>query len=82
MESARTKIDASGRVAIPAEHLRALGLREGDTVIMRVEDGELRIISIRQALRRAQEIVRKYVPADRSLADELFAERREEAARE
>ena len=35
-----------------------------------------------RALRRAQEIVAKYVPEGRSLVDELIAERRAEAARE
>jgi hypothetical protein len=33
-------------------------------------------------VRRAQEIVRKHVPEGVSLADELIAERRAEAARE
>ncbi len=35
-----------------------------------------------KAIRRAQEILAKYVPEGRSLADELIAERRAEAARE
>ena len=34
------------------------------------------------AIKRAQEIVARYVPEGRSLADELIAERRAEAARE
>ena len=35
-----------------------------------------------KAIKRAQEIVARYVPEGRSLADELIAERRAEAARE
>ena len=35
-----------------------------------------------RAIRRAQEIVRRYVPPGRSLVDELIRERREEAQRE
>jgi len=34
------------------------------------------------AIKRAQAIARRYVPAGSSLVDELIAERREEAARE
>jgi hypothetical protein len=37
---------------------------------------------MRERLRRAQESVRKYVPAGISLADELSAERREAAKHE
>jgi AbrB family looped-hinge helix DNA binding protein len=47
MESVKTTIGAGGRVVIPAEYRRALGLREGDQVIFRVEDGKLRIVSVK-----------------------------------
>lgn len=73
-----TKITSGGRLVIPANYRRELGLNDGDTVTLRVQDGELRILSVRQAVRRAQEIVRKYIPAERSLVDELIAERRRE----
>jgi AbrB family looped-hinge helix DNA binding protein len=78
----RSKITGGGRVVIPAEYRRALGLHDGDEVVLRLIDGEVRIISVREAIRRAQEIVRQYVPRGRSLADELIAERRQEARRE
>ena len=45
-------------------------------------DGEARVFSRREQLRRAQALVRKYVPENVSLVDELIAERRAEAARE
>ena len=77
-----TQIGEGGRVVIPAVMRAALGVQVGDTVLLRFDDGELRILTPRQAIRRAQELVRQYVPAGRSLADELIAERRLEAARE
>jgi hypothetical protein len=44
-------------------------------------DGEARITTRHAQLRRAQELFRQYVPAGSpSLADELIAERRAEAA--
>ena len=50
--------------------------------MLRVEDGELRIWSLREGMRRAQEIARKYATPGRSAVDELIAERRAEVARE
>jgi hypothetical protein len=38
--------------------------------------------AIREGIRRAQQIVRRYVPEGHSLSDELIAERRAEAERE
>ena len=82
MQQRATKVDRHGRVVIPAEYRRALGLREGDAVVIQLDDGALRILTRAQAIRRAQEIVARYVSPERSLVDELIAERRAEAARE
>ena len=82
MQQTATKVDRHGRVVIPAEYRRALGLRAGDAVVVQLDDGALRILTRAQAIRRAQEIVAKYVSPERSLVDELIAERRAEAARE
>jgi bifunctional DNA-binding transcriptional regulator/antitoxin component of YhaV-PrlF toxin-antitoxin module len=67
---------------LPAEYRRALGIQVGDEVVLRLEGETVRVLTRRQAIREAQEIVRRYVPADRSLADELIEERRREAASE
>jgi len=77
-----TKIAEGGRLVIPAEIRRALGLEIGDEVIVRVEDGELRILTRGEAVKRAQDLVRRHVKGNRSLVDELSAERRAEAGRE
>lgn len=77
----RVKIGQDWRLVIPAQFRKALPWKEGDEVILRIEDGELRLTTPEQALRRAQALVRQYIPADRSLADELIAERRREARR-
>ena len=57
-------------------------IKPGDEVILRVDDGELRISTLRSRLERARRHVRKYVKPGVSLVDELIAERREEAKRE
>jgi AbrB family looped-hinge helix DNA binding protein len=78
----RLVVGQGGRVVIPAPYREALGVDEGDELSVRFEDGEIRLTTPGLALRRAQEMLRRYVPAGRSLADELIAERRLEAERE
>lgn len=82
MNGISTKIAEGGRLVIPVEHRRQLGLEVGDEVIIRVEDGELRILTRGEAIKRAQGLVRRRVKEGRSLVDELNAERRAEARRE
>ncbi len=69
-------------MVIPAAFRKEMGLKAGDEVLMRLEDGEVTLYTRAQAIRRAQELVRRYVPKDVSLADELIAERRREVEQE
>ena len=75
----KTSVGQGGRIVIPAPYRKALGLKAGAEVIVRLERGELRIYMPAQALQHAQGLVRRYVPQERSLARELIAERRQEA---
>lgn len=76
------KVYGGGKIAIPASYRRALGIAEGDTVVMELDGGELRVRSTAAVVRDVQDLVRRYVPEGRSLVDELIAERRADAARE
>lgn len=76
------KMSEGGRVVIPVEVRKAMGLKEGDIVLCELVDGEARLTTKLQRMRKAQELVRKYVPEGVSLVDELIAERRAEAERE
>lgn len=67
---------------IPAAIREQLGIKPGDPIVMEVEDGVLRIESFMQRLGKIQDEIIQLVGPDRSLADELIAERREEARRE
>jgi AbrB family looped-hinge helix DNA binding protein len=78
----RMRINENGRVVIPAPYRKALGIKAGDEVILRMEDDELRITTMNRRLERARRRIRKYVKPGVSLADELIAERREAAKRE
>jgi len=77
----KTKLGEGGRVVIPAAYRKALGLKPGDEVLMKLENGEIRIIHTQQAIARAQTLLRSYIPEGRSLSEELIHERREETSR-
>ena len=76
----KTTIREGGRLVIPAAYRKALGIKPGDEVLLTLEDGEIRVVSTRQAVARAQTLLRRYIPKGRSLSKELIKERREEAA--
>ncbi len=82
MLQAKAKLNANGRIVVPAAVRRALDLRPGDELIMRVENGELRLSTRRQALARARRMIRRYVPSDEDLTQSLIDHRRREAERE
>ena len=79
---ARTRLNENVRLVIPASFRKALGINPGDKVILRLEDDELRLTTLKHRIARAQRNARKYIPRGVSLADELIAERREAAKRE
>lgn len=77
------KMSEGGRVVIPAEIRHSMGLKEGDTVLFDLRDGEAVLTTRKVRLARARALFRRYVPeGSPSLADELIAERRAEAVRE
>jgi bifunctional DNA-binding transcriptional regulator/antitoxin component of YhaV-PrlF toxin-antitoxin module len=79
MAQFKTRIDEDGSIVIPVELRQLMGLEIGDEMILHPQGKELCIFTTSQALKRAQELVSQYVPQDRSLADELIAERHSEA---
>jgi len=81
-QETRTRVNENGRVVIPASFRKALGIDVGDEVVLRIEDNELRILTLKQRIERAQRLVRQHVKPGTSLVDELIAERRQAAKRE
>jgi AbrB family looped-hinge helix DNA binding protein len=82
MEQMRVRMNENGRIVIPSQVRKALGIQPGDEVILELDDHEVHLTTLRQRIAKAQEMVRKYVKPGVSLVDELIAERREEAKRE
>jgi AbrB family looped-hinge helix DNA binding protein len=78
----RLKIAENGRVVIPAEFRKALGVTAGGEVLLRWEDDELRITTMKQNIARAQRHAKKHIKPGVSIVDEFLAERREAAKHE
>lgn len=81
--AARTRMNQQGRIVIPAECRKAAGLKPGDELLIEpVGEGELRLSTREQAIRRAQAMIAPYLPRGRDLVQEFLDDRRTEAARE
>jgi AbrB family looped-hinge helix DNA binding protein len=76
------RINANGRIVIPAEMRKRMGVAPGDTVLLTEEDGVLRVQSHRAMIRQIQEEFKKYRKPGVSMVDEFIADRHEEARRE
>jgi antitoxin PrlF len=78
----RIKVNPNGRIVIPASFREALGVESGDEIVLRMENDELRITTQRQRIQKAQRLLANLVGPQRSLSDELIAERRKAAKNE
>jgi AbrB family looped-hinge helix DNA binding protein len=82
MERIVTKMGDGGRLVIPAEYRRALGVEPGDELVLVLEENSVRVLTPREGIRRAQALVRSYVQEGTRLSDELIQERRRSAEHE
>lgn len=78
----RTKLTQGGRIVIPAEMRKRLGMEIGDSLNIEIRNDSLQVTTMRAALRRIQKQLKKHIPPGVSLVDELIADRRKEAANE
>lgn len=72
-------VGPEGRVLIPAEVRRAAGLEPGTSVVLRIE-GEQVVLTPCEAIKRR--LRQMFAGIEGSMAEELMAERRAEAARD
>jgi AbrB family looped-hinge helix DNA binding protein len=77
---ATLKLGPQGRLVIPANLRRSLNLQTGVELVARAEDGQLVIETVENVRRRLRE--RYQGSRSVSMADELIAERRQDALRE
>lgn len=79
-EQVSVNVGKGGRIVIPARYRKALGIADGDSVFIKLEGEDLRIVSDETEVRRVREMIDRYIPEGVSLVDELIRERRKEAA--
>ncbi len=80
MEIFHARIEEGGKIQLPPQILAELDFETGQDVELEIEKKSVRVsLSRAERLKKAQELVRKYVNPDISLADELIADRRREA---
>ena len=82
MNIVKGKVIAGGRIALPADIRRSLGLENGDTVLFELEGDQVKIRPARSALRRVQDRLQAFAPKEGLVSEELIAERRAEASRD
>ncbi|MBW8310076.1 MAG: AbrB/MazE/SpoVT family DNA-binding domain-containing protein [Candidatus Paracaedibacteraceae bacterium] len=73
----RTKITAGGKVSIPSIYRKQLGLKEGEEVLMDIQEGQLVISSLRTSLLKARNLISKYHLRDESLDKKLTSNQEE-----
>ncbi len=75
-------IQENGRMILPAELRRALGVGKGDRILIQAEGDRIEITTTQRARHRAQERFRALVPDGEPVVDTFLAEKRVEVARE
>jgi len=72
----------NGRVILPSDLRKLLGLAKGDKVLIETEGETVTITTARLRRKRAQEIAARYAQSGRKVVDDYLSEKREEAAKE
>jgi AbrB family looped-hinge helix DNA binding protein len=76
------KVDASGRIVLPADARQRNRIAEGDTVTVIEDNSGLHIKTREQLLAEVQAHFAKHVPRGVLLSDEINADRRAEHERD
>ena len=84
MSFTTAQVSQGGRIVIPADIRKKMGIDIGDQVLLTwsEEDHELRVVTRKQKRQHAQELVRQYANFENSVVDELIRERRQAATNE
>ena len=78
----KTKVTQGGRIVIPAEMRKQLGIEIGEDVNLSLEEDSMRISTSKLALKRIRQTAQTVVNNNISVVDELIADRRKEAENE
>ncbi len=75
------RIAENGRMVLPRSARKALGVTGAGVVVLSIDGDNVKLTSMRQSIRRAQDMYRQHATNDLPV-DDFIAERRAEAARE
>ncbi len=70
------RVDRAGRILLPLQIRKELGVKPGMELLLTYADGALRIETRANALARARRLARRLVRPGVSVVDEFLAERR------
>lgn len=73
----KARLGENGRIVIPAACRNALDLEPGDELLIRIENNELHLLSLKQSVKKAQAMAKQYTKG-RSLVADLKKMRNEE----
>jgi bifunctional DNA-binding transcriptional regulator/antitoxin component of YhaV-PrlF toxin-antitoxin module len=80
MNAVRGRVSGSGRLSIPAEFRKAVGLEHGGDVVIELVGPEIRIRRIDEVVAQVRAIARRLtVGKPEASVDEFLAERRRDA---
>jgi AbrB family looped-hinge helix DNA binding protein len=83
MKAEHCHVSKSGRISLPAAFRKAIGLENGGDVLVTLEDREVRILTVRDAIARAQALSKRLLEGKPDVTvDDFIAERHREAERE
>ncbi len=71
------KMAANGRLVLPQAVRQAIGVEGESRLILKVEDGEVKLSPLSKGVARAQALYRKHVREERSSDDFLAARERD-----
>ena len=81
-QGVRVKIGKDGRINIPAAYRHILHLETGEEIILSIQEGTLRLCPLKQAIKHAQDVVRRFNTGHLCLTKELSKLRQEDKAHE
>lgn len=76
------RVAENGRLSLPAKQRRQVGIENGGVVVIRVEDGEIRIKSVQAVVQELQSLASKYFDDSGETVDRFLSDRHEEEAKE
>jgi AbrB family looped-hinge helix DNA binding protein len=83
MNAVRGRVSETGRLSIPAEFRKAVGLDHGGDVVVELAGREIRIRTVDEVIAQSQALTRRLIGTKPGASvDDFLAERRREAEHE